>query len=212
LHKVVGLNLFSEETAVVIVSQVMDLYARMDKAVTEFQLKSGLRCPPGCGSCCPAADVQVTVLEMLPAAYEILSNAKAADWMERLTALPEPNRCVLYAAQPSPGAAGNCSYYNWRPTLCRLFGFASVRNRTGIKALAVCRHIKQTDPHSAAAAIKLAEEAPSFIHFSTQVYALNPALGTRLMPINMALRQAIERTGLNILFAYRETLRDNTAA
>jgi Fe-S-cluster containining protein len=206
------LNFFTEETALEIVSRVMDLYARIDKAVAEFQLKSGLRCPPGCGSCCPSADVQVTVLEMLPAAHEILCKAEAADWMDRLTALPESSRCVLYSIQPSPGASGNCSYYRWRPALCRLFGYASIRSRTGIKMLSVCRHIKQTDPQGAAAAMAIAEDAPCFVHFSTQIYALDPALGTRLMPINTALRHAIERVGLNVSFAYRENLRDNTAA
>jgi Fe-S-cluster containining protein len=201
-----------EETALEIVSGVMDLYARIDKAVTEFQLKSGLRCPPGCGSCCPAADVQVTILEMLPVANEILCNGEAADWLERLAALPESGRCVLYVEQSAPGAAGHCGFYSWRPALCRLFGFASVRSRAGTKALSVCKHIKQIDPQGAAAAMALAEEAPCFVHYSSQVYALDPVLGSRLMPINAALRNAIERLGLNFSFAYRETLRDNTAA
>ena len=63
-----------------IVSQVMDLYADIDKAVAEFQLRSGLRCPAGCGLCCPTADVRVTVLEMLPIALEILCNQDAGAW------------------------------------------------------------------------------------------------------------------------------------
>lgn len=195
-----------------IVSRVMDLYAQIDKAVAEFQLKSGLRCPAGCGACCPTADVQVTLLEMLPAAREILRRGEAADWLERLAALPEPGRCLLYAPQPAPEASGHCSFYRWRPALCRLFGFAAVRGRTGLKALSVCRHIKQADPQGAAAAALLAEEAPCFVHSSTRIYALDPVLGTRLMPINTALRHAIERIGLRQSFAYTETFQDNTAA
>ncbi len=195
-----------------IVSRVVNLYARMDKAVAEFQLKSGLRCPTGCGICCPAADVQVTVLEMLPVAHEILRIDRATEWLERLDAIQEARGCILYSVQPAEGAAGHCSFYNWRPMLCRLFGFAAVRSRAGAKALSVCKHVRQTDPLAAAAAIALAEEAPCFVHFSAQVYALDPALGIRLMPINTALRHAIERLGLNLSFGYRENLRDNTAA
>lgn len=195
-----------------IVSQVMDLYARMDMAAAEFQLKSGLRCPAGCGLCCPTADVQATVLEMLPVAHEMLRNGQAADWLERLDAIHESRGCILYSVQPAEQAAGHCGFYNWRPALCRLFGFAAVRSRTGNKALAVCKHVKQTDPQGAAAAMALAEEAPCFVHFSAQVYALDPVLGGRLMPVNTALRHAIERLGLSLTFAYRETLRDNTAA
>lgn len=195
-----------------IVSRVMDLYARIDKAVAEFQLKSGLRCPPGCGSCCPSADVQVTVLEMLPVAHEILCSAQAPSWLEHLATNGETRRCLLYSDQPVPGAAGKCGFYKWRPVLCRLFGYAAVRNRTGAMVLSVCRHIKQTDPRGAAAAAALAGEAPCFVHYSAQVYALEPALGTRLMSINTALRHAIERMGLQISFGYKENLRDNSAA
>jgi Fe-S-cluster containining protein len=192
--------------------RVMDLYAQIDKAVAEFQLKSGLRCPVGCGACCPTADVQVTILEMFPAAREILRRGEATDWLERLTALPESERCLLYAPQPAPEAAGHCSFYRWRPALCRLFGFAAARGRTGLKALCVCRHIKQADPQGAAAAAPLADEAPCFVHYSTRIYGLDPVLGTRLMPINMALRHAIERIGLRQSFAYTETFQGNTAA
>lgn len=78
--------------------------------------------------------------------------------------------------------------------------------------LLVCRTIKQTDSQAAAAAAALAAEAPCFVHYSTRLYALKPGLGTRLMPINTALRHAIERLGLQMSFDYKKTLRDNTAA
>jgi uncharacterized protein len=183
-----------------IVSQVMDLYARIDKAVAEFQLKSGLRCPAGCGLCCPAADVRVTVLEMLPMAREILSNQDAGAWMDRLAAEPEAGRCAIFS-EMRISAAGHCCFYDWRPALCRLFGFAAVRSRTGAKALSVCKHIRQNDPQGTIAAMALAEEAPCFVHYGAQVYALDPALGTELMPVNTALRYAIERLGLNYMLA-----------
>ena len=195
-----------------IVSRVMDLYARMDKSVVEFQLKCGLRCPAGCGSCCQSEDVHVTVLEMLPIAHEILCNGAGADWLERLAGQPQSSACILFSEQPAEESAGHCRFYSRRPVLCRLFGFAAVRTRTGIKALSVCRHIKETDPQGAAAAMVQAEEAPCFVHYSAQLYALDPVLGTRLMPINTALQHAVERLGLNLSFVYRESLRDNTAA
>lgn len=195
-----------------IVSRVMGLYAQIDRSVAEFRLKSGLRCPAGCGACCPTADVQVTVLEMLPAAHRILRSGEVLGWLARLAAAPEPGPCMLYAPLPAPETAGHCTFYSLRPALCRLFGFAAVRDRTGAKALSVCRRIKQEDPRGAVAAAALAAEAPCFTHYSSLIYALDPALGTRLMPINAALRHAIELIGLRQSFAYAETLRDNTAA
>jgi Fe-S-cluster containining protein len=201
-----------EETALDIVSRVMDLYAQIDKSVAEFQLKSGLRCPTGCGACCPSAHVEVTVLEMLPVAREILRQGEAASWLQRLASQENAGKCLLYLADPAEGAAGHCGFYKWRPALCRLFGFAAVRGRYGEKIISVCKQIKQTDPQGAGAAAHLADQAPCFVHFGTQVYGLDPALGQALRPINTALRHAIERMGLHMSFAYGETLRDNTAA
>ena len=185
-----------EETALEIVSQVMDLYARIDKAVAEFQLRSGLRCPSGCGRCCPTADVRVTVLEMLPIAHEIFQNHDACAWMDRLAAQPVSGRCILFS-EKQISDAGHCSFYTWRPVLCRMFGYAAVRSRTGANALSVCKYIRQNDPETAAAAMAYAGEAPCFIHYGARVYALDPGLGNELMPINTALRRAIERLGLN---------------
>ena len=195
-----------------IVSRVMDLYAQIDKSVAAFQLKSGLRCPPGCGACCPSAHVDVTVLEMLPIAHEILRQGEAAAWLQRLASQENTGRCLLYLAEPQEEVAGHCSYYKWRPALCRLFGFAAVRGGRGEKLLSICKRIKQTDPVAAGAALRLVDQAPCFVHFGTQVYALDPVLGQTLLPINTALRHAIERLGLHFSFTYGETLRDNTAA
>jgi Fe-S-cluster containining protein len=183
-----------------IVSQVMDLYADIDKAVAAFQLRSGLRCPAGCGLCCPAADVRVTVLEMLPIAHEILCDQDAEAWMVRLAAQTVGGRCALYSEKQIPDA-GHCTFYSRRPVLCRLFGYAAVRSRTGARALSVCKYIRQNDPQTAAAAMALADEAPCFIHYGSRAYALDPVLGNGLMPINTALRQAIERLGLSLSLA-----------
>lgn len=195
-----------------IVSRVKELYSQIDKKVAAFQLKSGLRCPVGCGACCPTGNVQVTILEMLPAAHEILKSGAAVVWLERIGTPSDSNQCVLFCSEPPAEAVGHCRFYQFRPAICRLFGFASVRRRTGTKALSICKRIRQTDPQKAAEADLLAEEAPCFIHYSARIYSLDPFLGTRLMPINTALRQALDRIGLRHAMDYRETLHDNTAA
>lgn len=195
-----------------IVSRVMDLYADIDKSVAEFQLKCGLRCPAGCGACCPTAEVETTVLEMMPVAHEILCRGEADAWLQRLRPQMDSGKCLLYTSEPEQAAAGHCSFYRWRPSLCRLFGFAAVRTRSGAKTLSVCKYIRQNDPQSAAAAEVLADQAPAFFRYNSQVYSIDPVLGNALMPINTALRHAIERIGLHNSFAYSETMRDTSAA
>ena len=192
--------------------QLTALYSHIDKTVAAFQLRSGLRCPEGCGSCCATAKVQATVLEMLPMAHAMLCDGTAEQWLTRIAEHAESETCILYMSDLVEDAAGHCRYYPWRPVLCRLFGFAAVRGRTGIKRLAVCRHIRGNDPQSAAIASAMAEEAPLFVNYSAQVCGLDPVLGTKLIPINDALRQAIQRLGLSASYAHRQGLQDNTAA
>ncbi|MGA8180193.1 MAG: hypothetical protein WB792_09045 [Desulfobacterales bacterium] len=189
-----------------LVSKVTELFAVIDKNVAEFQLKSGLRCPNMCGGCCPTVDVLTTILELLPAAQEILFRGTGAFWMDRISAKDPSRLCVFYQTRPAPEASGHCEFYAWRPAVCRLFGYAAIRTREGKSALAVCKHLKKTAPDSVSAAMAVEAEAPCFTWYGTQISGLDPVLGTKMLPINMALRHAIERTGLQIHLAYHERL------
>jgi Fe-S-cluster containining protein len=189
-----------------LVTKVTGLFAGIDKKVAEFQLKSGLRCPKMCGVCCPTADVQTTILEMLPAAQEILRRGAVSFWLDRINAQDHSNLCVFYLIRPAPEASGHCEFYAWRPAVCRLFGYAAVRTREGKSALAACKHLKKTAPDNVAAAMLLEAEAPCFTWYGTRICGLDPVLGRKILPINMALRHAIERMGLQMHLAYYEKL------
>ena len=181
-----------EKTALDLLGELMALYARMDEVVAAFQLQSGLRCPAGCGSCCTNTAVQVTFLGMLPMAQAMLCDGTAAQRLERLSRDSGPAACFLYTAHPTEDAAGHCGYYPWRPGLCRLFGFAAVRGRTGSKSLSICGHIRENDLQVVASSLALAADAPCFVDYGTRIYGLDPVSGTCLMPINIALRRANE--------------------
>lgn len=191
---------------------MMDLYSQIDKLVAEFQIKSGLRCPSGCGSCCQTADVEATIPEMLPLAMEILRDGQAEYWLERLKDPDHPYRCALYSENPVPHGNGHCRYYAQRPALCRLFGFSAVRNRNGKKILALCRQMKQYSPGIADQALEISEQAPCFSEIYTWVYDLDPTQGARPLPINVALAAAIERVGLQMTLGHVQMLRDQPAA
>jgi Fe-S-cluster containining protein len=195
-----------------LVSKVTDLFVDIDKKVAEFQLKSGLRCPKMCGVCCPTADVQTTILEMLPAAQEILCRDAGVFWLDRISTQNPSSLCVFYQTRPAPEATGHCEFYTWRPAVCRLFGYAAVRTREEKSVLAVCKHLKQTAPNDIAAAMALEAEAPCFTWYGTQICGIDPVLGTKILPINMALRHAIERVGLQIHLAYNERLGSSSTA
>lgn len=179
-----------------IVSQVMMLYAELDRQVTRFQLKTGLQCPFGCGLCCPTASVYATVLEMLPAAEKILRRGTEQKWLERIAQTPSTPGCVLYLTDRPEDSPGNCGFYTWRPAVCRLFGFAAVHTRENKQVLGACKHLKILDPMAVASAMAHAADAPCFSNVSSMLYAIDPTLGNRLVPINEALKEAIHRMGL----------------
>ena len=103
-----------------IVSQLETLYALSDRAVAEFQLKCGLRCPAGCGRCCLDGDIQVSVTEMLPMAHAMFCDGTAARWLDRLLAASGSAPCIIYRQEPEQNIPGHCRYYQWRPLVCRL--------------------------------------------------------------------------------------------
>ena len=75
--------------------RVLELYSEMDSRTSEFQSRTGLQCPPGCGQCCESAVPEATVIELLPAAEELFSRGEAQQWLERIASIRKNERCVL---------------------------------------------------------------------------------------------------------------------
>ncbi|MFH0781795.1 MAG: hypothetical protein V2B20_07540 [Pseudomonadota bacterium] len=61
-------------------------------------------------------------------------------WLEKNG---DEKRCVLYRSDHTDAGLWGCSQYrNWT-VVCRLFGFAGNRDRTGIPRLVMCRVMKE---------------------------------------------------------------------
>lgn len=187
-----------------VVEQVTEIYQQIDTQTSTFQTATGLQCPPGCGQCCENPQIETTPLEMLPLAIELFQQGEAQKWLAAVAEVKESGRCVFY--QPDPVIAGNgrCSVYLLRPAICRLFGFATVTNKQGKPELAVCIRHKQTmldQVEIAKAAISEGLPAPNFSDFSMKLMNLEPSLASQRMPMNQALKVAIERVGLMMQFS-----------
>ena len=195
-----------------IIPQILSIYSQMDLKVAEFQLRTGLRCPTGCGVCCPAADVQTTVLEMLPAAQQILFQGESDLWLERIAVQTPAMLCVFYELNRLQSDLGHCLFYAWRPAICRLFGFAAVHRRTGEPVLAACKHLKRIDAKAVQKAVECQSHAPVFSALATQLHSLEPGTKIEFMPINKALEKALMRVGLGIQLARKELSDQATVA
>jgi len=180
-----------------------DLYRQLDTQIASFQAATGLHCPPGCGQCCENPEVETTPLEMVPMALELMRRGEAAQWLERVDTATAPGRCVFYRADEQVPGNGRCQMYLWRPALCRLFGFAAVTDKTGLPKLAACVKHKQVFPDDvtmANVAIANGFPVPHFADWQTYIANVDPHWGYQRMPINQALKVAIERVGLSLTY------------
>ncbi len=197
-----------------VIPQIVALYDRIDTETAAFQTATGLNCPPGCGKCCENPEVEATVLEMMPLALELWRTGEAAEYLERLSSLNSPESCLCYRPDPLVPGNGRCSVYPWRPTLCRLFAFATVKNKLGNPELAACIRQKQTIPdqvEGAKMAIASGMSAPNFGEIADAVANIDPSLGSDRFPINHALKQALQRVGLLTHLTLEEENSDSIA-
>ena len=179
---------------------VRALYRRLDRRIARFRRAAGLDCPAGCGECCLSPEVEATVLEMLPLVLHLRRRGLLEPTLADLGSEEPPRRCLFYSPAPLGTFGGHCSAYPWRPLLCRLFGFAAVADSKGRPELAVCRQMRAADPdraRAAAAAVRSgALETLIMRDWSLAAFHIEPGLGSSPQPINAALKQALERVGL----------------
>lgn len=181
-----------------LLSKVLRIYHEIDQKTARLQSAFGLRCPSLCGACCDNPKVEATVLEALPLAEEIYQRKEQE---AVLVALEERRnqadfRCVLYRANPGVPGTGRCSYYEFRPLVCLLFGFACRRNKFGNLELSTCRIIKQRTPEAvlrAEAGISEGLDVPVYQDSFMRIASMDLGIGYRRLPINLALKEALER-------------------
>jgi len=183
-----------------LIAKILDIYRDIDRQTASFQMATGLRCPSRCGACCESARVESTVLECLPLANEILLRGEEDFFF---TAIQEKisrgdNRCVVFSPDEKTPGDGSCSRYDFRALVCRLFGFAARKNKFGEPEPSWCRVIKEKNPEILK---KMEEEggylasAPIYQDNFMRIASLHPGLGYRLLPINVALRDALSYMG-----------------
>ncbi|MFH0784578.1 MAG: YkgJ family cysteine cluster protein [Pseudomonadota bacterium] len=178
--------------------QVLEVYQELDVAVAAFAGHTGLACPQGCGHCCSSENVEATVLECIPVAFELFRTFQAELILKRLEKNGDEKRCVLYRSDYTEVGLWGCSQYRTRTVVCRLFGFAGNRDRTGIPRLAMCRVMKERlRPETITVALKHDDLVmPLFSEAGLRITALHPGLGTLRMPVNTALREALQKVGM----------------
>ncbi len=175
-----------------IIDAVTSLLSTTAAETSAFAQVTRLRCKSGCGRCCENPHIETTVTEMMPLAAHLQKSGEVEAIIARLEA---EETCVAY--QPQVGIEGNgrCGYYEYRPGICRLFGFSAKKDKQQERKLVTCRVMKEEFPgdcQNAQAYLDKDGIAPNISNYTMNVYAIDPQWGNKLMPINKALRIALE--------------------
>ena len=177
------------------VRQVEVLFSRLEKEIIAFKSETSLHCLTGCGKCCSNPEIDASPLEFLPWALYLFLNGKAEEVLLELDN-SSVSTCHIYR----PLALleefnGSCSNYRYRGLICRLFGFAANRDKYGKLRLATCTIIKeeqQENYKSTEETISKGLYVPIFTDYYMQLAQIDYRMGTTLLPINEALKMAIE--------------------
>lgn len=174
--------------------QVETVFADIGQSYAQYQRDRGLFCRSGCGECCLHPGIEATVLEMLPLAYSLVEQNEAERTLDAL-AEQQQDSCFFYQRHSADGKMGQCSVYQKRPGICRLFGAAGYNGREGEVQLSVCKNIKADHPVAYAdTLIALESDPPPMIrNGKEQIRQIDYELGGVNYPINEAMRQALEK-------------------
>ncbi len=175
------------------VELVETLFDQLDKESAQFKESSGIGCDSGCGQCCTSPEIEASPLEFLPWAFHLFLNGEAEKMLVKI-AEADGSTCVIYKPL-SIHNQGRCSDYKYRGLICRLFGFAANKDKYGNLRLVTCKIIKEGQLASfniTNDSIKKGLKVPIFTEYYMQLYQIDFKLGNLILPVNKALKMALE--------------------
>jgi uncharacterized protein len=183
-------------------SRRLPMFHAVDADISAFQDATGLHCPTGCGHCCETQTPFVSVADMMPIAVDVVARGDGEALYDRAIANADAGApCAIFQPGRLPGG---CTEYELRPMLCRLFGFAAVRDKHRHPRLALCRIHARDLPDVSARATAFVDDGgavPLFAEWQAEVDSLDPDGSREQLPINVALARALERELLRARYA-----------
>jgi uncharacterized protein len=177
--------------------EVTAIFRDSEKTFFGYQATTGLTCLPECGHCCyNTIGIYASPLEMLPAALDIIDRGEQQTYLKMLEQKHnnKDSMCVLFAGSDPKQFNGHCTRHQARPSVCRSFGAAAIKNKQNEKILSVCKLIKEKYPEQMLEAQKThLTAAPVIGTFALQVNALDYELSQELLPINQALYHILQK-------------------
>lgn len=184
------------------IAEVLEVFRELDEHIATTTASAGLKCPEFCSLCCKKSDIEASMLEFLPLAAYLYENGLVDEYLLKIEQAKD-GLCVCYDVKASERSKWGCQQYLNRGLICRLFGYGFRLNRDNIPTLVTCKTMKSFVPAAieitAGMAIQQPDEMPIFHHYFMKLYSIEPEMALQKMPINEAIRTAIEK----LYFYYR---------
>ncbi len=175
----------------------MRVFDQAERQGRKFIEQTGLHCPLKCGECCHSKNIYATVLECLPISIKLWKEGKGDQVYDFVSRNSESSLCVFFKDQLSHEDVGHCSIYHYRFLVCRLFSNSVRFDAHGKIQLQTCKLIKQQQEdrfHAAQKQLENGIKAPISSNFAFRLYSIDPYLGKDLLPVNVAIKKALEIT------------------
>ena len=183
---------------------VEQVFKELDNHISRTNLKTGMKCSHLCNACCRTKNIEASPIEFIPLAASLYETGRVDEFLILLNKSDETGHCPLFLPEAWKEGKGGCWHYEKRGLVCRLFGFGYRLDREGTAELVTCKVLKESTPQAVEKARQLGlddpETIPLFRNYSMQLYSIDPDLAIQQLPINKAIRIAIEK----LYFQYAE--------
>ena len=181
-----------------IISEIQSLYNELDKDIQNFKFLTGLNCISRCGFCCYSQKVETTILSVYPLANSLFQKNLGEYFIEKIE-LKKDKTCVFFQLfDDSIGFGGNCGEYEFRPLICRLFGFSGILNKNNEPIYSPCKiiknHMTQENLNRLSGFVQ-SIKIPIMRNYSLRLSQISPLLTQKEYPINEAIKIALEKIG-----------------
>jgi len=170
-----------------------------DEKINEFQSKTSLFCPPECGRCCATSEnVEATRDEMKALALKLIEQGLGESFVGKLEKeyLENGNmKCAFYHSIDEKSGKGTCTVYEYRPAMCRLFGFSGRESKDGTKKkeFVGCEHMDREDVARAKLYVANGEVDVPIASHEARAMRSEAGADETLLPINVAAYEALTK-------------------
>lgn len=185
--------------------RVEAIYKDMADTFIDYQQRRQLFCRSGCGKCCMQTTVHASTLELLPLALHWHDSGVAEDKLEMLEHYNGEN-CIFYHSISTGQEKGYCTIYDYRGSVCRMFGAAGVQDKYGQTGLSTCQPIKQDHEQAYQdSLIAIASDPPPLMkHWKSHVSNIDYEMGRDELPLQEAAKQALIKVLMITSFGNRD--------